>query len=132
MREHPFTVDIDVRYNDVDLLGHVNNAIYSSYLEAARVEYLPAVLGTPDSLESVLAHLEIDFQRPITLEDDVEVAIWVTEVGTSTIHFAYEVRASGEIAATAETVQVAYDSEAKESRPVPEEWRERIEAFENL
>lgn len=130
MREQPFTVDIDVRYNDVDLLGHVNNAIYASYLEAARVEYLPEVLGTVDSLESVLAHLEIDFERPITLEDDVEVAIWVTDIGTSTITFAYEVRASGEVAATAETVQVAYDAEAKESRPVPDEWRERIEAFE--
>lgn len=132
MREHPFTVDIDVRYNDVDLLGHVNNAIYSSYLEAARVEYLPEVLGTTDALESVLAHLEIDFERPITLEDDVEVAIWVQELGTSTIHFAYEVRASGEVAATAETVQVAYDPDAKESRPIPETWRERIAAFEDL
>ncbi|WP_435349427.1 acyl-CoA thioesterase [Haloarchaeobius sp. HRN-SO-5] len=132
MRDEPFTVDIDVRYNDVDLLGHVNNALYSTYLEAARVEYLPEVLRTTEALDSVLAHLEIDFERPITLEDDVEVAIWVTDVGNSTIRFAYEVRASGEVAATAETVQVVYDTETQEPRPVPDEWRERIEAFEGL
>ncbi|WP_435363812.1 acyl-CoA thioesterase [Haloarchaeobius sp. DYHT-AS-18] len=132
MREDPFIVDIDIRYNDVDLLGHVNNAVYVSYLEEARVEYLPEVLGDTDALDGVIANLEIDYHRPITLEDDVSVAIAITEVGNSTLHFEYEVRASGEVAATATTVQVAYDAEAGESRELPEAWKQRVREFEGL
>jgi acyl-CoA thioester hydrolase len=132
MRDEPYTVDIDVRFNDVDLLGHVNNAVFASYLESARFEYYPAVLGSFDSYESVLAHLEIDFERPIELDDDVTVALWATEVGNSTLHVSYEVRASGEVAATAETVELMYDPETGESRPVPEDWRRRVEEFEGL
>ncbi|WP_435358231.1 acyl-CoA thioesterase [Haloarchaeobius sp. DFWS5] len=131
-RDEPFTVDIDVRYNDVDLLGHVNNAVYVSYLEEARVEYLPEVLGDTDALDGVIANLEIDYHRPITLEDDVHVEIAITEVGTKSVLFEYEVVASGDVAATASTVQVAYDVETEESREIPESWRERVRSFENL
>ena len=132
MREHPFTVDIDVRYNDVDLLGHVNNAIYSSYLEAARVEYLPEVLGTPESLESVLAHLEIDFERRIEIEDSVEVTVQVPELGTSSVPMQYEITADGERAASAETTLVFLDDEHEGTAPIPDEIRERVESHEGL
>ena len=132
MREHPFTVDIDVRYNDVDLLGHVNNAIYSSYLEAARVEYLPEVLGTPESLESVLAHLEIDFERRIEMGQDVEVTVEVPELGTSSVPMRYEITAGGERAAVAETTLVFLDAQAEDTAPIPDEIRERVVEHEGL
>jgi acyl-CoA thioester hydrolase len=131
MQEDPFTVAVELRYNDVDLLGHVNNAVYASYLEQARVAYLPEVVDV-DALDGVIAHLEIDYHRPIVLEDDVEVAVAITDVGTSSLTFDYEIRASGEVAATAETVQVAYDAETGEPRQLPEEWRERIREYEGL
>jgi acyl-CoA thioester hydrolase len=133
MDDDAFAVTVDVRYQDVDALGHVNNAIYATYLEEARVEYLPDVLGDTGSLEAVLANLEIDYRRPVTQADDpLTVRIEATDVGTKSVTFAYEVVASGKIAAEATTVQVAYDGEARESVALPEAWRERIREFEGL
>ena len=54
------------------------------------------------------------------------VALWTRDLGESSLDLAYEVRAGGEVAATAETVQVVVDDEGTESRPIPAEWRERI------
>jgi len=133
MDEDSYSVTVDVRYQDVDALGHVNNAIYATYLEEARVEYLPDVLGDTGAIEAVLANVTIDYRRPVTIEDDaVEVRIEAVDVGTSSITFEYEVYASGELAAEASTVQVAYDEEARESVPLPEAWRERVREFEGL
>lgn len=133
MDEDSYSVTVDVRYQDVDALGHVNNAIYATYLEEARVEYLPDVLGDTGAIEAVLANVTIDYRRPVTIEDDaVEVRIEAVDVGTSSITFEYEVYASGGLAAEASTVQVAYDEEARESVPLPEAWRERVREFEGL
>jgi len=124
-----YTTEFDVRYRDLDPLNHVNNAVYATYLETARLEYLQSVLDrTFAEGETVLAHLSIDFRRPITLGDAVTVGVRVTDVGRSSIDMEYEVRADGEVAATAETVMVAVED--GEPRPVPEEWRAAIEAFE--
>lgn len=133
MDEDSYSVEVDVRYQDVDALGHVNNAIYATYLEEARVEYLPDVLGDTGAIEAVLANLEVDYRRPVTIEDDVvEVRIEAVDVGTKSITFAYEVYARGELAAEASTVQVAYDEETRESVPLPEAWRQRVREFEGL
>jgi acyl-CoA thioester hydrolase len=133
MTDDVYAVDVAVRYQDVDALGHVNNAIYATYLEEARVQYLPDVLGDTGAIEAVLANLEIDYRRPVTLEDGfVTVEIAVVDVGTKSVTFEYEVYASGDLAAEASTVQVAYDGETKESVEIPEEWRETLREFEGL
>lgn len=133
MDEDSYSVAVDVRYQDVDALGHVNNAVYATYLEQARIEYLPDVLGDTGAIDAVLANLTVDYRRPVTIGDDaVEVRIEAVDVGESSITFAYEVYADGELAAEASTVQVAYDEAARESVPLPEEWRQRVREFEGL
>ncbi|MFC6955170.1 thioesterase family protein [Halorubellus litoreus] len=133
MTDDVYAVDVAVRYQDVDALGHVNNAIYATYLEEARVQYLPDVLGDTGAIEAVLANLEIDYRRPVTLEDGfVTVEIEVVDVGTKSVTFEYEVYASGDLAAEASTVQVAYDGETQESVEIPEEWRQTLREFEGL
>ncbi|WP_323676762.1 thioesterase family protein [Halorubellus sp. PRR65] len=133
MTDDVYAVDVPVRYQDVDALGHVNNAIYATYLEEARVQYLPDVLGDTGAIEAVLANLEIDYRRPVTLEDGfVTVEIEVVDVGTKSMTFEYDVYASGELAADASTVQVAYDGETTESVEIPEAWRQTLREFEGL
>ena len=133
MESFRFDVELPVRYRDLDTLGHVNNAVYGTYLEQARVRYFDRALDVPfEAREMVLAHVDMDFRRPIALEDEsVRVACGVTDLGTSSIEMAYRVDAgeSSEPAATGESVQVAWDGEG--SRPLPEEWREQIRAFES-
>lgn len=133
MSEFTFAVEVPVRYGDLDPMDHVNNAVYASYLEQARIDYFDRVLDDDrEERELVLASLSIDFRRPVTLDDEVEVAVRVTDLGESSFGMAYEVRASDEVAATAETTQVAFDAAAGESRPLPASWRENIADFEGL
>ena len=132
MESFRFDVELPVRYRDLDTLGHVNNAVYSTYLEQARIRYFDRVLEVPfEGREMVLAHVDVDFRRPIALEDgSVRVACGVTDLGESSIGMAYRVYAgeASEPAATAESVQVAWDGDGP--RPLPDEWRERFLAFE--
>ncbi len=122
-----YTVDVDVRLRDVDFMGHVNNAVYATYLEQAREAFFEAVLDVSlVDVGTVLVNLEIDYRRPIEATDDVEITLEVTELGGSSIPMEYEVRADGELAATARTVQVLVD-ENGDSKPLPGEWRSRID-----
>ncbi|QSX01211.2 acyl-CoA thioesterase [Haloterrigena alkaliphila] len=110
-------------------MGHVNNAVYATYLEEAREAYFQDVVGVSmTDVGTVLATLEIDYARPIEADETVTVALTVSELGTSSLHLEYVVRADGERAATARTVQVLVDRETGESRPIPDEWRARIDA----
>ena len=128
-----FEIEMAVRFRDLDAMGHVNNAVYATYLEQARVRYIEEVVGEP-LLETgaVIANMQVDFERPIDWGEDVTVAVRAEEPGTSSVPLVYEVRADGEVAATAETLLVVYDREAGEPRPMPDEWRERIHAHEGF
>jgi acyl-CoA thioester hydrolase len=131
MDEFSHETAIPVRFRDVDAAGHVNNAVYATYLEQARVEYTEAVIGTETvDLEKVIAHLELDYERSVEHGADVTVGVRVPEVGTSSIPMEYEIRADGATAATGSTVMVMVDPETGGARPLPEGWRERIAAHE--
>lgn len=125
--ENQFTIPIEVRFRDIDAMGHVNNAVYSSYLEQARARYYDQVINEAlDEVNTVLAHIEIDFQEPINLGEEVTVHMRTTNIGGSSITMEYEIIAAGSVAASGETVQVVFDPETGEASPVPDEWRERI------
>ncbi|MFW6376918.1 MAG: acyl-CoA thioesterase [archaeon] len=125
-----FTTDVPVRYRDLDPEGHVNHAVYVSFLELTRVQYLREVIGAGiDDLNAVVAHLEIDYRRPIAFEETATVALRVTDLGRSSVTMAYEIRAGGDVSATAETVMVRVDDEG-DPTPMPGEWREVIREYE--
>jgi len=125
----PVVVPIEVRFRDLDALGHVNNAVYLTYLEVARVAYFSRLQR--DWLEKghfILARAEVDFLRPILLGDPVEVGVRVARLGRSSFHMEYLVRAAGEEAARGKTVQVWL--EGGRPAPLPPEVRARIAEME--
>lgn len=131
MVEFNYETEMDVRFRDADMMGHVNNAVYATYLEQARVEYIEDVVEEPlMETGAVVADLHLDFERPIDLGDDVTVAVRAGELGTSSIPLKYEIRVDGSVAATGETLMVTFDQEAGEPTPIPDAWRERIQAHE--
>jgi len=130
MAEFPFEITLETRFRDVDSMGHVNNAVYVTYLEQARVVFLQEIAGLDTRASGiVIADLSIDYRRPIDLGETVTVGLRVDAVGTSSIEQAYEIRADGDLAATARATTVHVDRESGESVPIPEEWRERIERY---
>ncbi|MFC7142580.1 acyl-CoA thioesterase [Halosimplex aquaticum] len=129
-----FEHEVDVRYRDLDTFGHVNNVVYGTYCEQARVAYIEEVLGLDDINEfsAVVVSLNIDFRSSVTELSTVDVGVAVTRLGESSFTTAYELRQDGELVAEAETTQVFVDPETRESRPIPPELRERIAEFEDL
>ena len=117
---------IEIRWNDLDVYGHVNNAIYLTYLEEVRDEWLGGSLGDPAEVWNwVLARVEIDYRRELALADDFIVATCRLErLGNSSVTTHEEVRTlGGELSAEAKAVLVARDRESGRSRPLTE--RER-------
>jgi acyl-CoA thioester hydrolase len=112
---------IEIRWNDLDVYGHVNNAIYLTYLEEARDEWLGGNLGNPDDVWNwVLVHVEIDYRRELSLSDDVVVATCrLDRVGNSSVTTLEEVRTlDGQLSAEARAVLVARDRDSGRSRPL--------------
>jgi acyl-CoA thioester hydrolase len=128
-----FEHTVDVRYNDLDTFGHVNNAVYGTYCEEARVAYINEVLGIEDidQFPAVVASLEIDFRSSVTEPTSVDVRVWVTRLGNSSMTMAYELEHDGRLVAEAETTIVAIDPATRETRPLPEEWREAVVAHDD-
>ena len=130
MTDYEYTTELDVRFRDLDAMGHVNNAVYATYLEQARAEYYADVIDVSlSAVDTVLVNLSIAYQRPVTAEETVTVAFGVGDLGESSIPMEYEVRTENGAAATAETVQIAFDRETGESRSIPQEWRDRITRY---
>jgi acyl-CoA thioester hydrolase len=133
MSEFSHETTLPVRYRDLDPWGHVNNAVYVTYLEHARVGYLDEVLDAElEDIDMVVANLEIDYKRSVTLGEEVTVAIRVPDLGTSSYRMEYEVRVDDAVAATAETTQVVVDAETGKPTAISDERREKIAAFEGL
>jgi acyl-CoA thioester hydrolase len=114
---------IDMRWRDLDAYGHVNNAVYQTYLEEARDAAIKHVLrGVNDRFEHVLARVAIDFRRELTLANSpLCVECRVVAFGNSSLRTRETIRAaSGAVAAEAEAVVVAIDRTTRRPRPLTE------------
>jgi acyl-CoA thioester hydrolase len=131
-----FFIHIDVRFRDVDALNHVNNAVYFTYMEQARVHYMKH-LGLVEDYTSgfgfIIAEAACTFKQPIFLGQNVIVRIRATDLKNSSFVFEYSIddADTGRVLAIGRTVQVCYDYEASKPVPIPAEWRARVEAFES-
>jgi acyl-CoA thioester hydrolase len=129
----PVHSPIEVRFRDCDAMGHVNNAVYLTYLEIARFAYWKAAdIGRLEGdISYIIARVEIDFRASAVTGDVIDVALAVRAIGRSSFTFEYEIRdESGTLIASAKSVQVAYDYAAKQSVAVPDAIRARISEFE--
>jgi len=120
---------VEIRWSDVDAFGHVNNAVYATYLEECRDEWLDRALGNAEAAwDFVLARVAIDFRQELRLEHDtVLVRVRLDRIGTSSVATREEILAGEEVSAEAEAVLVARDRETGRSRPLTEAEREAIE-----
>ena len=115
-----------VRFRDVDSMGHVNNAVFLTYLEEARIAFLLPLGAEVSSM--ILARVEIDFRAPLRMGDEVEIGVRPANVGTKSFELEYEVRARDLVAAEAKTVIVSFDYASGRSIEVPASWREALAA----
>jgi acyl-CoA thioester hydrolase len=123
----------EVTFRDLDVFGHVNNAVYLTYLENARIGYLREVLSIEsfEDLLVILAKVRIDFRSRASLGEVLEIGARVSRIGTKSFDLDHEVRGpDARLVAVASTTLVTFDYRGDSTMPVPDLWRERIESFE--
>jgi acyl-CoA thioester hydrolase len=122
----PYVYSENVRFRDLDPMGHVNNAVYLTYMEQARILFLADRGASTDSI--IVARVEIDYRAPLRLGDTVEVGVRTGRLGTKSFDLEYELRAAGRTVAEARSVNVFYDYEQRTPAELPAEWKERLAA----
>jgi acyl-CoA thioester hydrolase len=127
----PFTIRFPVRFRDVDVLGHVNNAVYFTYMESARTEYWEHLFGMSSlsqGLSFIVAHAECDFKVPALFGHQIAVTVHTSEIRNSSFDWEYEIKnaVTRELFAKGKTIQVFYDYKNKKSMVVPPDVRKKL------
>lgn len=132
MEAFPFVHRETARFSDLDPMGHVNNAVYLTWIENARIEFLRRLgaFDKPDTNEMamILARVEVDFRAPLGFDDEIEIGVRTARLGTKSFDLEYELRSGDQVVAGARTVLVAYDYKSNSSKEIPDEWRRRLAA----
>ena len=135
--EYRHRTALQVRFRDFDAFGHVNNAVFFSYVELARIRYLLDVLQ-PDEpfarMPLILARVELDYRSPIEFGEEVTVETRVDRIGRTSFGMSHRMTAGpgGRLVGDVQTVLVTYDYAAARPMPVPDEWRRRLGEHEGI
>ena len=125
-----FTRTMDVRFADMDAMGHVNNAVYLTYFEAARMAYWMHVTGRPDlsDMDMILARAEVDFRSPLVAPESIEVGVGCASIGRTSFVLLQDMHElkTGRLVAEARKVLVHYDYKTLRSVPIGEDLRRKI------
>ena len=139
MSDYHFHHPIEVRYGDLDPQGHVNNAKHLTYFEQARIHYMIELgLFTRDQsfmqIGVIVADVHITYLEPIYFGQNLQVGVHAAKLGTKSMTWEQNIvdATTGSELARGEVIIVTYDYKDEKTIPVPQEWRERITAFEGL
>ncbi len=120
---------IQVRFTDLDLMGHVNNSVYLSYFEYARVYYFNNLLGKDWDWKKngcLVVRNEIDYHKSILLNDEPTVIVSLVDIGRKSFTIDYEIKVKHVLTTTGKTTLVCYDSELGITMEVSPEWRDAL------
>lgn len=128
-------VPIQLRFNDTDALGHVNNSTYFSFYDLGKTEYFRTVRGHSifdNEIDIVVAHAEVDFIEPVFLTDEISVQTAVSKMGNKSFTLEQQIidLKSGAVKCRCTTVMVGYDFQTHKTIPISKEWRQAIARYE--
>ncbi|MBD5356298.1 MAG: acyl-CoA thioesterase [Bacteroides sp.] len=126
---------LQLRFSDVDVLGHVNNTVYFAFFDTGKAHYFTAVRGEQvdwKHVDTVIANVNCAFISSIVFGEEIEVlstCLYLSEKSFKVLQLIREVN-TGEAKAICETVMVCIDPETHEARPIPDKLREAFTKFE--
>ena len=126
---------IQIRFNDIDIMAHVNNSVYQNFFDLARTHYFEEVFQERINWKKqalVLAKITIEYINPIFLEEKIEVLTKVHTLGNKSLQMFQKIINSetNEVKAQNDAVLVAIGVEENEPISLPNEWRLKIQQFE--
>lgn len=117
---------IQIRFSDLDVLGHVNNSVYLSYFEMARVHYFKELLGVEWDWRKfgfVLVKNEIEYVKSVLLTHTPTLFLFNEHIGSKSFTLGYELYIDDELYAKGKSIQVCFDSTSQQTILVPEKMR---------
>jgi acyl-CoA thioester hydrolase len=130
----PQPFEVQVRFADIDMMGHVNNAVYLSYFEMTRVHYLEKLLGSKWNYKKdgfLLARNEIDYIKPLFLHETPIIELKTKNMGNKSFTFKYVVSVNGEVRTKGLSVMVCYDSLENKTVAIPDAMRKAFLELES-
>ena len=118
--------EIQIRFADIDVMGHVNNAVYLSYFEYTRVYYFEKLLGQNWDWKKhgiLLIKNEVEYLKPILLSDNPHIEMFIGQIGNKSFTFHYEIRVNGTLYTKALSIMVSYNAFDKKTIQIPEEMK---------
>lgn len=122
---------IQIRFSDVDVIGHVNNIIFLQYYDTGKAAFMTELLGRSISwyeVDVVVANIDCAFIAPIFFQENIEVLTACTFIHDKSFKLLQMLRNSetGEVKSICETVMVSFDPDTQKVAPLKEEWREKL------
>lgn len=132
-----YKTNIHLRFIDFDLMGHVNNSIYFTYLEIARAKYWEEIIKWDwKKTGIVIAHAELDYILPIVMNDKIAIYVKTSRIGNTSFDLDYQVvkikGAEEIICSKGKTVCIAVDYTSGKPTEIPEEEKQKMLDFEQL
>ncbi|MDR1339139.1 MAG: acyl-CoA thioesterase [Prevotellaceae bacterium] len=124
---------IQMRFNDIDGFGHVNNSVYNEYLDCGRVDYLNQIPGI-DFLSGierlVVVHIETDFLKPSFMGDELAVHTQIDKIGEKSIAMIQLITGTrNELKLKSRSVMSTFNIDESTSFILPENWVFALEKF---
>lgn len=130
------SIDLQIRFNDIDILGHLNNTVYFSLYDTGKAYYMEAVnKGRMNwrKVESVIANIDCAFVNSIYFGEEIVIYTKCEHVGEKSFTLLQMLanKRTGEVKSVCRTIMVSYNPDTKESCPVSESWRKALEEYEH-
>ena len=126
--------EIEVRFRDIDSMGHVNNAVFLTYFEEGRKAFLRDVFNIvePRDYPFILAHIGCDFLKPMKLGDSPLLEVWIGEIREKSFSFKYRIVDRSEqkiVYGKGESIMVLFDYKENKSIPIPKDFLKEIAVY---
>jgi acyl-CoA thioester hydrolase len=126
---------LQIRFADLDILGHVNNSIYLTYFELARLHYFRFLVGDHWDWKKdgmVLVKNEVEYLKPVLVTDNPEIELMLANIGTKSFTLYYELTVNGLLYTKGISVQVCYDSISGQSIQIPSQMLDALNKLKKM
>ena len=128
------TTNLNVRFRDLDAMGHVNNAVFFTYFEQGRIHFFQQVfqISEPSDFNLILAKISCKYLKPVKINDRLILQLWVSKIGKKSFNLSYKVidfEDESVVYAVGESIQVWFDYDQNKTIEISKDKKKRLTAF---
>ncbi len=128
-------IPMQIRFTDIDMLGHLNNNVYLMFMDLAKIDYFTSVIGHKINMHDfdlVVANMNIDFLAPTFFGENIDVWTQVTHIGPRSVRMEQRVveTETGQIKSVGRVIMAGFDPVTNSAQPISPLWAAAIEKFE--